>query len=43
MSYKEQIEMAKTSVGRIKLHIIAFINDFNWKTHYRGIMREINK
>lgn len=41
MSNLKQTELAKSRVGRIKLHILSLIRDHHIKFHIQGIKREI--
>ena len=41
MSNQKQMNLAKSSIGRIKLHLLALIRDHHVKFHYKGIKREI--
>jgi len=40
MSIKHQLALAKTSSGRIVLHIISYFRDKKLGYHFRGIKRE---
>jgi hypothetical protein len=41
MNIKEQTELAQTSIGRIKLHLLCFLRDFHFFFHFKGIIREM--
>ena len=41
MSITQQLELSKSRVGRIELHIRACFRDHNLKCHLQGIKREL--
>jgi len=41
MSHLKQIELSKTKIGRIKLHLICFFRDYKFSFHVKGIGREL--
>ena len=41
MSNQKQMTLAKSRVGRIKLHLLTLIRDHHVKFHFQGIKREI--
>lgn len=41
MSSAKQMHLTESSLGRIKLHVLALIKDHHFKFHMAGIIREI--
>ena len=41
MSTQEQMRLAGSRLGRIRMHAIMLASDFRFAWHLRGIMREV--